>query len=58
MSTINVRKLIDELKALKNNLPHDKALSKELYTAARDLELAVEDSQDTIHRIIYTVHAL
>ena len=55
MTTSDMANLISQLKALKENGPQDKLLRKELYGVIRDLSFSMEDPQDSINRIAYSV---
>ena len=50
-----VRLLIDQLKALKHNVPEDSSVRKELYELMRDLSFELEDPLDTVKRVSFSV---
>ena len=55
MSSSDIPGLIAQLKTLKLHPPRDERLRQELYDTARDLSFSLEDPQDTIYRIAYSV---
>ena len=50
-----VRLLIEQLKALKHNVPEDSLVRKELYDIMRDLSFELEDPLDTVKRVSFSV---
>lgn len=55
MATMDVAQVIAGIKSLTANPPNDKAARLELYEALKDLSAVIEDPQDTIFRVVYSV---
>ena len=55
MALEKVSKAVKELQDLAETPPKDGGLRKQLYKAAEKLCFAIEDPQDTIYRVVYSV---
>ena len=53
---MNVSSLIAQLRQLGKQMPQDDPLRGELYNAARNLMFALEEPEDSIHRIAFSVN--
>lgn len=58
MPPVDVRKLLAQLKAVKDQYIHDEKLRKQLYDAAREVAIAQEQPRETAERVFYAVREL
>jgi len=55
MPQVDVRRLIAQLKVVKDQHIYDEALRKQLCDAVRDVGLAQENPKESVERIFYAV---
>ena len=58
MASTDVSQVLAGIKSLIANPPQDKAARLELYEALKDLSTVIEDPNDTIYRVVYSVSFL
>ena len=57
-SNVNISSLIAQLQQLEKEAPEVGPLRGELYNATRNLMFALEEPEDSIHRIAFSVNLL
>lgn len=55
---MDISGLIARLRQLEKQMPQDDPLRGDLYDAARNLMFALEEPEDSVHRIAFSVNAL